>query len=471
MLQKKVVMAIAMTVSAGAHAAGDADLAAIRAQIEQMKQSYEQRIAALEQKLTQAEAKASTAEQKADKVERAVEAQPIRSAAAAPANGFNPAVSLIFQGQYKSMKEVPERGISGFMSAPHNHAAGTIEENSKRGFSANHTELILSANIDPNWRGQAIVALVDKEVEVEEAWFQSIGLGNGLGLKGGRFRSGIGYLNEQHNHQWDFADAPLMYQAMFGTHGSYIQDGVQFKWLAPTDTFIELGAEVGRGATFPGTNRNKNGGGTGALFAHVGDDISIAHSWRAGLSYLQTHATAREAHMEDINAVEALTKFSGRSSTVLADFVWKWAPDGNPRERNFKFQTEYFRRTENGNLNCADADDANPTTCTGGVDSLYRTRQNGWYAQGVYQLTRHWRTGVRHDRLDSGTRDFGTNAANLDIANFRPKRTAAMVDYSWSEYSRMRLQVARDESMVGLRDNQLTLQYIMSLGAHGAHKF
>jgi hypothetical protein len=33
------------------------------------------------------------------------------------------------------------------------------------------------------------------------------------------------------------------------------------------------------------------------------------------------------------------------------------------------------------------------------------------------------------------------------------------------------LQFAQDKSMQGVTDNQFTLQYIMSLGAHGAHKF
>jgi hypothetical protein len=35
----------------------------------------------------------------------------------------------------------------------------------------------------------------------------------------------------------------------------------------------------------------------------------------------------------------------------------------------------------------------------------------------------------------------------------------------------MRLQFAQDKSMQGVTDNQVWLQYIMSLGAHGAHKF
>ncbi len=46
-----------------------------------------------------------------------------------------------------------------------------------------------------------------------------------------------------------------------------------------------------------------------------------------------------------------------------------------------------------------------------------------------------------------------------------------MLDWSPSEFSRIRLQFARDRSRQGATDNQVFLQYIMSLGAHGAHKF
>jgi hypothetical protein len=46
-----------------------------------------------------------------------------------------------------------------------------------------------------------------------------------------------------------------------------------------------------------------------------------------------------------------------------------------------------------------------------------------------------------------------------------------MVDYSLSEFSRLRLQLAADRSNPAVTDRQIYLQYIMSLGAHGAHSF
>lgn len=476
-MQKTFAMAAMLAASCAAQAAGDADLAAIRSQISEMKNSYEQRIAALEEKLAQAEARSRESSGKSTATDsRPLAASQAAGGAAASASSFNPEVSLILQGQYKNMKDVAERGITGFVPAGgHDHGEGAIAGISKRGFSVDHTELVLGASIDPYWRGQAIIAAIDGSAEVEEAWFQSLAIGHGIGLKGGRYRSGIGYLNEQHPHMWDFADAPLMYRAMFGDEGSYAQDGLQLKWLAPTPVFLEFGAEFGRGANFPGTDRNRNGSGAVAMFAHIGDDVGVAHSWRAGLSYLKTRANEREATFEDSNGLEAVGAFTGRSSTWLADFVWKWAPDGNPKYRNFKFQSEYFVRREKGELTCSDDEAAgnacDPLASGASVTGDYRTRQSGWYAQGVFQFTPEWRAGLRYEQLASGTRDFGSNAVHLVVDSYRPKKTTAMIDYSWSEFARVRLQLARDQSMQGITDHQLTVQYIMSLGAHGAHKF
>jgi hypothetical protein len=84
-----------------------------------------------------------------------------------------------------------------------------------------------------------------------------------------------------------------------------------------------------------------------------------------------------------------------------------------------------------------------------------------------------WRSGLRYDRLDPGTAEVGAlNAGNV-IADhaFNPSRVSVMVDYSPSEFSRLRLQLARDNSRQALADNQLFVQYIMSLGAHGAHSY
>lgn len=437
---------LAAAIAAAFPAYADSDLDALRAELKTIKSSYEARIQALEARL-----------EKLDNPSAPAEPLPQQAPAASAGNRFNPDISLILQGRYAHLQEAGERRIAGFLPG------GGHGADAARGFSLDGTELVMSASIDPTFRGHLILALQDEAAEIEEAWFQTSGLGNGLSLKGGRFRSGLGYQNEQHPHAWDFADNSLMYRALFGE--AYGNDGLQLKWVAPTDLFMEFGAEAGRGANFPGSDRNTNGAGSVALFGHLGGDVGVSHSWRAGVSYLHAHARDRDSELEDMNGVHADTLFSGKSKTWVADVVWKWAPNGNAREQNVKLAAEYFRRNETGQLHCAGG------MCGDDSPGDYNATQSGFYAQGVYQFMPRWRTGYRYDRLNPGSVDFGANSAYLPTTDATPTRHSLMLDYSPSEFSRLRLQYSKDRSMEGVSENQWFVQYVHSLGSHGAHKF
>jgi hypothetical protein len=369
-------------------------------------------------------------------------------------------MSLILSGTYANLSQDPANyRIGGFL--PNGGEIGP----GQRGFSLAESELVVAANIDPYWRGQFTLAVTPEDtVAVEEAFVQSLGLGSGLTLKAGRFYSGVGYLNERHAHTWDFVDAPLAYQAFLG--GQFKDDGVQLKWLAPTETFVELGAEFGRGRSFPASDRDKNGSGAASLFAHLGGDIGLSHSWRAGVSLLRTSPQNRAYRIDDNLGVAVDNTFSGDSRLAIADFVWKWAPNGNARYVNFKLQGEAFRRREDGDLTYDSAG-----VSAGTLTDRYASAQSGWYLQGVYQFMPRWRVGLRRDQLNGGSVDYSANTATLGQAAYDPAKTSLMFDYSASEFSRLRLQLAQDLSRQGVTDNQLFLQYQMSLGAHGAHKF
>ena len=450
-------------------AAADPDLQALREEIAQMKRSYEQRIDALEKRLASAEATAGKAAPPA-------ESAPATAGARGAATGFNPEISLILQGAMtKTQREPSTWTLQGFVPAGEPEEVGPPR---RKGLSLRESELVLSANVDPNFRGHLNLALSpENTIAVEEAWFQTLGLGGGLTLKGGRFLSGIGYQNEQHPHTWDFADAPLAYAAFFGNR--LTAEGLQLKWLAPTETWIELGLEAGRDSGFPGSDRNKNGSALGAVFARTGGDVGISSSWRAGLSAVGTRPAERGFAQTDSTGNANTVAFSGNSRTVGADFVWKWAPNGNPNERNFKLQAEAFRRGESGDLSCVDAAGAGAGRCGAGISSSYSATQSGFYAQGIYQFMPHWRVGYRYDRLDSGNAAIGLvnggalAAADLpQFAAWKPRRDTVMIDYASSEFARLRFQFARDLSRgPGLVDNQFWLQYVMSIGAHGAHTF
>jgi hypothetical protein len=448
-MYRNVCCAVAFSMAAAPASAQDAEISKLREALRQLQQQVQQ----LETRLQEAEAKSAKAET----------AAPAQSAAAKPARGtgssaFNPDISVILQGTAASSSQDPSTyQITGF--AP---SGGEVAP-APRGFSLGESELILSGNVDPYFRGQLVAALTpENEIEVEEAFFQTLGLGRGFTLKGGRFLSGIGYQNEIHQHAWDFQDAPLAYKAFLG--GKFNDDGIQLRWLAPTELFFELGAEFGSGRLFPATNNNKNGANAWSVFGHVGGDIGASMAWRAGLSYLE--ASPQDRAFADGNSIQS---FSGDSKLWIADLILKWAPNGNASVTNLKLQGEYFHRKESGSLSFNDT-----------FADAYSSKQSGWYAQAVYQFMPRWRAGYRYDRLDHGTVDngivtsgVGPTAADflLLMTDYNPTRNTAMVDWSPTEFSRLRLQYAQDKSRVGVTDNQLLLQYLMSLGAHGAHRF
>ncbi|MFD2270199.1 hypothetical protein ACFS07_01300 [Undibacterium arcticum] len=164
-----------------ARAADDGELAQIRDQIRQMKESYETRLHVLEQRLQESEAKAQANTQTAQ--QPPVAAAPVAApAAAASANAFNPAVALILGGTYANLSQDPNQyRLQGFLPSGD-------EGPGKRGFNLGESELTLSANIDPRFAGQLTFSLAsDNSASVEEAFFQTLGLSNGINAKAGRF--------------------------------------------------------------------------------------------------------------------------------------------------------------------------------------------------------------------------------------------------------------------------------------------
>ena len=441
--------------------ADDTAIQAVRQEIARMREEYEARIQKLERRLAQAEAgsnRATAAAEKArkiadtasDQAARVVERvtpppdvaanQPIAKPAESN-NAFNPAIGVVLNGTAAAHRRDPSTyNIPGF-------ALGPDAKPVARGLALGESEINLQANIDQALFGNLTVAYArDNTFSVEEAFIQSTSLPRGFTVKGGRFFSGVGYLNEQHAHTWDFVDAPLPYMTML--NNQYGDDGVQVRWLAPTKMFIELGAEVFRGDAYPANGATNKGAGNYSAFIHVGDDIGEGGeggSWRIGLSELWTKASGLKSGADS---------FSGDDRLTIADAVYKWAPNGNFADRYFKLQGEYFYRTEHGQFN-------------GLADS---TNQQGFYVQAVWQFMPRWRVGARYDQVWAGTPGAALAFSTLDPQGHIGSRESLMVDYSTSEFGRFRLQGNLDRSSRRY-DPGLILQYIVSLGAHGAHAY
>src|SRR3989344_9046013 len=233
---------------------------------------YEQRVRELEQRGKQLESGTTPS----------TDSRNTQSASSA----FNPAISLILDGK-----------LSGFSRRPGTYVLPgfTLGEETgpgDEGLRLGESELGMSANIDDKFYGQFTAALTpENKTEIEEAYFETLALGNGFAVRGGRFLSSIGYLNPVHAHAWDFADQPLVYRALLGNQ--YKDDGAQLRWVAPTDLFMEFGAEAFRGGNFPAGGAARNGKGTNAVFARIGGDVGTDHAWRVGVSRLKAESANR----------------------------------------------------------------------------------------------------------------------------------------------------------------------------------
>jgi len=425
----------------------DQEIADLRQLVEDMRQNYETRISDLETRLAVSERAATTAQRDADEAFEMAEQTAIdQSSGSSTASAFNPALGAILMGGFsdidRSWDEIP-----GFQPG------GEIGSGSS-GFNLGEAEINLNANIDARYFGNFTIGLHEDdgaiEVELEEAWFQTSDLPAGLSVTGGRYFSSAGYLNSFHLHTDDFADRPLPYQAFFG--GRYFVDGVQARWVAPTSLLFELGTELNWGDAFPGTANGTSSPSAWTAFANMGGDVGVSNSWQIGLSHISADVVDRSGAHEHDPVVPAET-FTGDSDLTVVDFVWKWAPQGNTSVRSVKVQGEYFRREENGFYD--------------GI--LYDGDQTGWYVQGVWQFAPLWRIGLRHDLVDADNRGL-LAGTELEDPGRSSNRSSVMFDWSPSEFSRLRMQYTKD-NVLPQSDDQWFLQYIMSVGAHGAHQF
>jgi len=432
------------------------DLGDLKAEISKMRADYEQRIQQLEQRIAEIEVKQNYVR---------AEIATVKSAPTSSKNNnsFNPAISMVLNGQFSDYSE-PADGYE--LSAFSLQGEGGL---AREGFSLGESEITLSASVDQLLFAQSTIALHDHEgsteVEIEEAFIETLGLGNGLTVRAGRFYSPIGYLNEKHIHAWNFADAPLIYRGLFGNQLG--TDGVKLSYLLPTDLYAEIGGTVGNGDRHPGSGEH-SGIGDWLVYAKTGGDIGTNHSWQAGVSHWQASPEKRaySGGHDHGGADGGAVEFSGDTDISNISLIYKWAPNGNYRQRSFTLLGEYFYSKEDGTLDLHDE-------IHGDESAFYDGKQYGGFIEGIYQFNPQWRTGLRYDRLGSKLRasdDELLTDAGLDFSGYHPQRYSLMMEWLPSEFSRVRAQINHDKSSQN-DDTQLFLQYTVSIGAHAAHSF
>jgi hypothetical protein len=386
---------------------------------------------------------------------------------------FNPDVSAIVDMYYHT--DDSEEGISHILGEMagfgHTHGHGDEEHHHHgpdEGFNLRHLELQFSADVDPYFKGSAIAAIDLESAEMEEAVIETTCLPWGLKLKGGKFFSDFGYINAQHSHQWDFTDQPLIQKLTLGEHG--LNDkGLQLSWLAPTPFYLLAGVEA-----FQGENEN--------LFAYHGEEPLPTHDGpRTGVGWLKAgpnlpgnHAlqfgtfAASGKHQEEHDGDEDGTAdhwLDGDSSFWGGDVVYKYNAPKPHGQGDIILQAEYVSRRKD--LDLVGHDLAPQLVGNSRVDE-----QDGYYAQAVYGFLPRWRAGVRWDQVGLTNESELPNGTTESFG--ASHRAGVMLDFTPSEFSRIRLQTNQGsyETAEGREDvTEVYVQWMVSLGAHGAHKF
>lgn len=299
------------------------------------------------------------------------------------------------------------------------------------------------------------------EAELEEAWLETRTLPFGLQARAGRFASQIGSLNAQHSHGDDFVERPLLYRAFLGGH--WFDDGLRLNWTAPTPFYLMLGAELFRGRQLIPEAESSRSPGAIALSLKTGGDIGRSHSWQAGAAWVDNRRVAAHEHAHDDEDHEDEhddhaheghdhahgAEYSGGRLWLL-DATWKWAPDGNNRERQLRVSAEFARITDLGEH-------------ATGAD-----RHQAATLAVVWRFDPAWEVGLRTDWL----RVRVPHDDHFDDGRLREH--AVMLAWKPTHGQTLRLQATTQRAAEGIEDAQrrsVQLQYVLSFGAHGAHSF
>ncbi len=356
---------------------------------------------------------------------------------------------------------------------PFSNAIGSYGSNARRGLNFNYGELSLFSVVDPYFDVFAVIDLSPDGAGLEEAYFTTRKLPYGFKVKAGKFLASFGRINEQHEHYWDFANRPLIAEALFGADGLN-EIGAQVTWVPSTPFFLTLGAQVLDGANEQsfGATGFRDPGGSVSVEAIQGPNLYtgfVRTSFDVDeASFLLGISDALGASRTDQGFSSGTSGSAVKASTniVGGDFTVKYLLDPI---RYLSLQAEYMWRTMKGTEY-----DRTPLNVI--TSPALDKNNSGLYAQLAYRLDQRWRMGARCDLLTQN--DVTLGGADQPLPS-NLARYSLMVEYGPTEFSRLRLQLDRDLSRYDLAAGgwtrqpytQIILQANLTIGAHGAHSF
>jgi hypothetical protein len=293
------------------------------------------------------------------------------------------------------------------------------------------SELGVQAIIDPYARGDFFLTFGEQGVGLEEGYITLTALPGSFVARVGKMRSAFGKVNGMHNHVLPFVDRPLVTQNLVAGEDGIDDAGVSVERIIPFPKGIFLSAT---GQVF----RGDSGEGEELVFhAQTKSDVSTVEHLRAykdltestnlelGASYARGHNELGSAFITSLYGVDATLRWKPlrraiyNSFVARSEFIWSQRQETSSVQRAF-----------------------------------------GMYASAEYQLNRRWFLGGRFD--------WSARARAADVTD---KGGSVILTYWPSEFSQIRGQYRFTNYAGDQKTNELLLQLLFSLGAHGAHPF
>lgn len=390
---------------------------------EERLRALEERIRALEEELRAVKAAQATAPTAV-----AAPAELAQAPAAVPAAPVQSYPQLGGAGGSAAKALNPDLGVIGNFIG----ATGRNQINPLGALSLQESEVSLQAIVDPYARADFFLAIGEEGIEVEEGYVTFTSVPGGFVPRVGRMRAAFGRTNSFHNHSLPWVDRPMVAFNLMGGSLDEADVGIKDAGISvnrilpsPKGLFLEATGELFRGdsGSLFKASRRSDVSVIGHLKAYR--DLTENTNLELGGSYGRGHNNLGSSF---------ITQLYGLDATL------RWKPLRRAIYHSFAARTElvWSRRDE-------------VTT---------PQRAFGLFGSLEYRLGRRWFVGGRYDWSERAR-----NAAQHDSGG------SFVLTYWPSEFSQIRGQLRRTRYAEGQTANELLLQVLFTIGAHGAHPF
>lgn len=302
------------------------------------------------------------------------------------------------------------------------------------GFSLQEAEIGFSADVDAYLRANIIMAVEQEDgateyaVEPEEAYLETRELPY-VAIKAGKFKMALGKHNLLHTHAFPFIDAPLIHESLLG-HEGLADAGVSAAAILPVSWYSEIILQAFDAGNEDLFSSPRSGSQAGLLAIRNLWDLTDDMTAEFGLS-----------------GAMGQNQYDRAASVFAVDFTLKWRDSELGKYRTVVWSTEYLQGRRPGLVD----DSGDPIENLGGIVTWIQ-----------YQFARRWWVQGRYEY-------FGL--PHSDAIPVVDKQTA-LVGFYPSEFSGIRLQYDLiDNRAADERDQTISLQYNISIGAHPAHGY